>query len=132
MPEDDDSFVGRGIAFPVRLSDQSRLAMVSNDANIRRSIRLILFTAPGERLMRPDFGCEIHLLIFAPANNETAILAERYVTEALTRWEPRIELVSVQIDFGQIELGEMFINIVYKIKNQADERSLVMPYYLIP
>jgi phage baseplate assembly protein W len=127
-----NSTIGRGLAFPIRLSDQDRLAMVQDDANIRRSIRLIIFTVPGERVMRPDFGCEIHSLIFDPANDQTATLAERYVTEALTRWEPRIDLITVQVEMGQTEVGEMFINIEYRIKNEHDLRSLVYPYYLLP
>jgi hypothetical protein len=106
--------------------------MVSDDANIKRSIRLIVFTVPGERVMRPNFGCEIHSLIFHPCNDQTAALAERYVSEALQAWEPRIDVVAVTVDFGAMELGEMFVNIQYKIKDKHDIRSFVLPYYTIP
>ena len=127
-----DNVVGRGLAFPLHLTDQSKLAMVSDDANIRRSIRLIVFTVPGERLMRPTFGCEIHSRIFHPCNDQTAALAERYVSEALQSWEPRIDVVTVLVEFGATELGEMFVNIQYRIKDSHDIRSLVLPYYIIP
>ena len=82
--------------------------------------------------MRPDFGCEIHSLIFWPANDHTAGIAERYVKEALGRWEPRIILQRVTVTPGGTKLGELFIEIVYQIKGQHDQRSLVYPYYLTP
>lgn len=124
--------IGRGLAFPLHLNDQSHLATVADDANIRRSIRLILFTVPGERLMRPDFGCEIHSLIFHPCNDQTAATAERYVREALQMWEPRIEVIDVAVSFENVEIGEMIINISYRHKQQHDLRSLVVPYYILP
>ena len=71
------NFVGKGLAFPLRLSDRDRLSMVDNEAEIRQSIQIIIMTVPGERVMRPEFGCEIHNLIFHPANWQTANEAER-------------------------------------------------------
>lgn len=127
-----DDIVGRGLAFPLHLTDQSRLAMVSGDANIQRAIRMILFTAPGERVMRPDFGCEIHSLLFHPCNDQTAALAERYVRDALFQWEPRIELIAVNVTFGNTEIGEMLIHIEYLVKDLHDPRSMVLPFYLLP
>lgn len=126
------SITGRGLSFPLRLSDRDRIAMVEADADIRQAIRIIVFTVPGERVMRPDFGCEIHSLIFAPANDQTALLAERYVREALLRWEPRIDLEQVRVTPGATELGELFIDLRYKVKGEYDPRSLVFPYYLSP
>ena len=124
--------LGRRIAFPMQLDNRNKLAMVDGDASIRQSLYLIIYTIPGERVMRPDFGCEIHSLIFDPANAETAILARRYVTDAITRWEPRIELVEVDVTPGNLDLGELFIRINYKHKDKPDVRSLVYPYYLNP
>lgn len=126
------SILGRGVAFPPRLSDRNRLAMVEADAAIRRAIYLIIFTVPGERVMRPTFGCKIHELIFDPANEETAIVAERYVREAIQRWEPRIDLIEVDVVPGGAKLGELLINLVYKHKERPDRRMLVFPYYLNP
>ena len=124
--------LGRGLAFPPRLSDRNRLAMVDGDAAIRRSIYLIIHTVPGERVMRPDFGCQIHELIFDPANAETAAVAERYVREALNRWEPRIDITEIDVIPSSGDRGELLINISYKPKDQPDERILVYPYYLTP
>jgi Bacteriophage baseplate protein W len=126
------SITGRGWAFPPKLSDRDRISMVQDDADIRRSIYIIIGTVPGERVMRPDFGCEIHSLIFSPANEQTAAVAERFVKEALGRWEPRIRLQDVKAHAGNPEIGELMIDITYQLKDQHDVRSLVYPFYLLP
>jgi phage baseplate assembly protein W len=127
-----NDFVGRRIAFPLHLGDRNQLATASSDLAIRQSIYVIVMTVPGERVMRPQFGCEIHSLIFAPANHHTAYVAERYVREALERWEPRIILKTVTVTPGNTEQGELFVHVEYEIKGQPDPRSLVFPYYLLP
>jgi phage baseplate assembly protein W len=126
------SITGRGWAFPPYLDDRNRIAMAEDDVDIRQAIFIILNTVPGERVMRPDFGCQIHELIFAPANEQTAATAERYVTEALNRWEPRIRLQHVSATPSPDGHGSLWIEIVYEIKQQHDVRSLVYPFYLIP
>ena len=124
--------VGRGWAFPPRLNDRNRMSTVGDDADVRRAIYIVVNTVPGERVMRPTFGCEIHSLIFWPANDQTAAIAERYVREALEHWEPRINVMQVRVTPGATELGELFIEIAYQLKGQHDPRSLVFPYYLTP
>lgn len=126
------NIIGRGWAFPPRLNDRDRIATVQDDTDIRQAIYIIIFTVPGERVMRPDFGCQIHDLIFDPANEHTAAVAERYVREAINRWEPRIDLVSVRVIPGGTEHGELIIHIDYRAKEQHDTRSLVFPFYLLP
>ena len=126
------SLVGRGWAFPPRLNDRNRVTTVSDDADIRRSMYIIINTVPGERVMRPDFGCKIHSLIFWPANDHTASTAERYVKEALGRWEPRAIIKDIRVTPGAADLGELLIEIAYEIKGQYDPHSLVFPYYLKP
>jgi hypothetical protein len=125
-------FVGRGWSFPPRLNDRNRMSVVAYDADIRQAIYIIIMTVPGERVMRPDFGCLIHELIFAPANDQTAAVAERYVREAITRWEPRIVLQELKVTPGGGARPELLIDIKYQIKGQHDVRSLVFPYYLTP
>lgn len=127
-----DDIVGRGWAFPPHLSDQDRIALVQGDNEIKQSIYIIIGTVPGERVMRPDFGCKIHDLIFWPANDQTAAIAERYVTEALNRWEPRIRLERITVTAGQTEYGELFIELVYEIKSRNERNNLVYPFYLMP
>jgi len=127
-----NSIIGSRVSFPPRLSDRNQLGQVEDDAAIRQSIYIIINTVPGERVMRPEFGCEIHSLIFWPANYQTAALAERYVREALERWEPRIILRVVDVTPGGSAYGELFIRLEYELKGQHDPRSLVFPYYLHP
>jgi uncharacterized protein len=125
-------FLGRGWAFPPRLDNRSQISLVQAGTDIEQAIRIILHTAPGERVMHPDFGCNIHDLIFWPANDQTAAIIERHVREALTRWEPRIRVLDVRAVPGNAELGQMLIEISYEIKQTHDTRSLVYPFYLNP
>ena len=124
--------IGNRVVFPFRLGDRNQIGMASDDLAIRQSIFVIINTVPGERVMRPDFGCEIHSLIFWPANHQTAAIAERYVREALLRWEPRIDVQEVEITFGVAERGELLIKVLYSLKGEHDPRSLVYPFYLLP
>lgn len=126
-----NDLVGSRVTFPFRLGDRNQIGMVTDDLAIRQSIYVIIHTVPGERVMRPEFGCEIHSLIFSPANYQTAAIAERYVREALTRWEPRIDLNEVEATPGTADRGELFIKVSYSLKGEHDPRSLVLPYYLM-
>jgi phage baseplate assembly protein W len=126
------SVVGKGWAFPPKLGDRDMMRMTEDDADIRQAIRIILGTALGERVMRPDFGCRIHELIFWPANQETANIAERYVREALLRWEPRIRIESITVTPGGARYGELIVEISYEIKSRHDKHSMVYPFFLTP
>jgi hypothetical protein len=125
-----NEIIGRRWSYPPRLGDRNQVSLSQDDMAIREAIFIIINTVPGERVMRPDFGCEIHSLIFWPANDQTGAIAERYVREALERWEPRIEIKDITVVPGNTELGELIINISYRIKGYHDIRSLVYPYYL--
>lgn len=129
-----NDIVGRQVSFPLRLSDRNEVAIVGGDTAIRQSIYLIIHTVPGERVMRPQFGCHIHELIFAPANYDTAILAARYVREALEIWEPRIDLMAVDAEpqVTTTGAGSLMITISYRIKGGTDVRDLIYPYFLEP
>lgn len=124
--------VGKGWAFPPKIGERDMMRMAEDDTDIRQAIRIILGTAPGERVMRPDFGCRIHELIFWPANQETADIAERYVREALLRWEPRIRLEAVTVTPGGAQYGQLMVEIVYEIKARNDKHNMVYPFYLTP
>ncbi|HHE72823.1 MAG TPA: phage baseplate protein, partial [Chloroflexi bacterium] len=86
----------------------------------------------GERVMRPTFGCRLQDLVFAPNNSQTAAQARRYVEEALGMWEPRINLVKVDVQQDPDAANCLVIRIQYEIKTTHDRRSLVYPFYLIP
>jgi len=123
--------LGTGWSFPLKIDSRGGIALSKNEGGIEDSIRVILETAKGERRMRPNFGCDIHTLIFAPNNATTWGLASHYVEEALTFWEPRIELVSVDTRSNPDDPAQMLINITYRIKATNDTRNIVYPFYLM-
>jgi len=125
-------FVGSGWAFPIRTDHTGGIALVSDDREIEESIRLILATAPGERPMRPEFGCAVHDYVFAPADATTAGDIAYAVRVALNRWEPRINLEEVLVRFDAVENGVLYIDIAYSIRGTNDPRNLVFPFYVIP
>lgn len=126
-------FVGTGLAFPVRTDATGSLALVSGHADLRESIRLILGTAYGERPMRPEFGCGIHDLVFAPADGRTAGRAAYEVRASLERWEPRIKVVDVDVTFDDPGFpGAMVIAVTYAVRGTNDPRNLVFPFYTLP
>jgi phage baseplate assembly protein W len=125
-------FIGAGWAFPLRTDRTGSIALVTREQEIEESIRLILATAPGERPMRPEFGCAIHDFVFAPADAATAGQIGYEVRAALDRWEPRIDLVDVQVRFDAVEQGTLYIHVQYTIRGTNDPRNLVFPFYVIP
>jgi uncharacterized protein len=127
-----DQFVGRGWAFPLRTDATGGIALVSREREIEEAIRLILGTSPGERPMRPEFGCRIHDFAFASADGTTASAIEAEVRRALRRWEPRITLDDVVVSFDPRETSTLYIDVRYAIRNTNDRRNLVFPFYLIP
>lgn len=127
-----EEFIGRGISFPLRTTASGMLATVGQDQELREAMRLILATAKGERPMRPEFGCGIHDLIFAPANSTTAGLVAQEVRRSLSRWEPRVEVDDVTIRYDEANTALMYVGITYKVKGGNDPRNLVFPFYTIP
>lgn len=126
-------FVGAGWAFfPMRTDVTGSIALVTREQEIEESIRLILATAPGERPMRPDFGCAIHDFVFAPADAATAGQIAFEVRGALDRWEPRAEILDVRVSFDTVDDGTLHIEITYAIRGTNDPRNLVFPFYVIP
>jgi phage baseplate assembly protein W len=126
------SFVGRGIAFPMRVDATGSIALVSGVADIEKSMRIIIGTAPGERPMRPEFGCRIWELLFEPINTNTLGMMESVVEDALRRWEPRVEIQAVTADPVNPGSGEVAISVEYVIASTNESRNLVYPFYTIP
>lgn len=124
--------IGRGWHFPPRLDQRGTIALTGDEDEIRQAIQIILSTAPGQRVMRPDFGCRIRELVFAPNNEATAGLAARYVGEALAQWEPRIRLERVEAVADTENENRLLIFVDYTIVATHSNRSLVYPFYLIP
>ena len=125
-------FVGHGWAFPVHADATGRIALTSDEREIEESIRLILATAPGERPMRPEFGCAVHEFVFAPADASTAGAIGAAVRAALRYWEPRIEVGDVTVSLEGAGEGVLYIDVGYSILGTNDPRNLVFPFYVIP
>ncbi|MFC4555535.1 GPW/gp25 family protein [Georgenia faecalis] len=125
-------FIGAGWAFPLRADQTGRIALVTQEREIEESIRLILATSPGERPMRPEFGCAVHDYVFAPADASTAGDIAYAVRVSLERWEPRIDLHGVTVRFDAVDEGVLLIDVAYSVRGTNDPRNLVFPFYVIP
>lgn len=125
-------YLGVGWAFPVGVDARGRIALARQERDIEEAIRIILLTPKGQRVMRPEFGCQIHDLIFAPNDATTAGLATYYVEQALGMWEPRIRVQEVNARPDRDDPGRLLIDVDYEVKATHDRRSLVFPFYRIP
>jgi phage baseplate assembly protein W len=126
-----EQFIGRGWAFPLRTDATGSIALVGREREIDESIRLILGTTPGERPMRPEFGCGVADEVFAGADATTAGRIAYEVRRSLDRWEPRVDVVDVAISFDGDD-STIYIDVRYVIRGTNDPRNLVFPFYLIP
>ena len=125
-------FIGRGISFPMRVDQSGAIALTSGANDIDASLRMVLITAPGERLMRPKFGCRIWDLLFEPINANTIGLMAEAVRDAVSQWEPRVHLEDVEIEPDPRDNARVLINLRYRVRTTNDRRNLVYPFYVIP
>jgi phage baseplate assembly protein W len=124
--------IGNGVAFPLRIDQRGELALSSGDEDVREAIRLILGTAPGERAMRPEFGCGIHDYTFESIDAHTLGRIEQEVRDALDRWEPRIDVLEIDPDLSRAADGVLLLEITYRLRSMNDVRNLIYPFYVIP
>jgi len=124
-------FLGVGWKYPVKVDERGDIARSSKEEDIQEAIQIILGTARGERIMRPDFGCGIHDLVFAPNNASTAGLARFCVEEALVRWEPRIDIESIEVQADPAQPELLLISISYRVRSTDSRFNLVYPFYLM-
>ncbi|MEX1020458.1 MAG: GPW/gp25 family protein [Litorilinea sp.] len=127
----DKEFIGQGLAFPLQVNSQGQVALVTGASDIEQAIGIILGTIPGERVMRPEFGCRAWELVFAPNNAETRSLLTLYVRSALDFWEPRIQLEEVEVSTDPNDDATLLVDIRYEIKATHDRRSIVYPFYIM-
>lgn len=123
-------FLGRGWAMPVGLDPRTgRLAVAEYEEDIRQAILIILETAPGERLMRPDFGCGIHELVFGVVDSTTLQRVRSVVEEALREFEPRIDVLEVSPDADGAADGMLRVEVEYRVRKTNQTGNLVYPFY---
>jgi phage baseplate assembly protein W len=122
-------FLGKGWQFPVAVDDRGELEVAAYEESVRQSIWLILGTAKGERVMRPDFGCGIYEMVFEVNSSTTAAEAAEAVRDALLSFEPRIDVLDIEVSPG--EDGEvLYISIDYQVRATNTVFNLVYPFYL--
>lgn len=128
----DPRFIGRGFRFPMGVDHRGSLALTTGAEDLDSSIRVVVSTAPGERVMRPAFGCRIWDLLFEPVNANTLGYMAQAVREAVAQWEPRVETESVDVVPDARDSGLVNIHVTYRVKSTNDRRNLVYPFYVIP
>ena len=126
------ALLGRGISFPMRVDQSGAIAMTVGASDIESSIKMILTTAPGERVMRPFFGCRIWELLFEPINANTLGLMAEAVRDAVSQWEPRVTLEDVNVEPDPASPARVQIDLQYRVRTTNDRRNLVFPFYVIP
>jgi phage baseplate assembly protein W len=129
LVEPKKAFLGQGWAFPLG-SAAGETALRSGDELIDQSIRLILGTNPGERVMRPDFGAGLRAFVFEPISATTLEALRKRVEEALIDWEPRIDVERVIVTADPAEPGKVVIDVSYRVRASNTHRNLVYPFYL--
>lgn len=127
MPED---FLGKGWAYPVRPNHRGDVELSEADDDITESIRIILGTAKGERVMRPEFGCDIHDHVYSSATPATLNVIETSVQEALVRWEPRIDIEDVEAYTDEDDPNRILINIEYRVRTTNALANMVYPFHI--
>jgi phage baseplate assembly protein W len=126
------SFVGRGFSFPMGVNTDGGIRMTRGPEDLDASMRVILSTAPGERLMRPQFGCRIWDLIFEPVNFNTLGQMAEAAGEAIAQWEPRVDVLGIECVPDSLDPYLVNIDITYRVRATNDRRNLVYPFYVIP
>jgi uncharacterized protein len=129
LTNEPQKYLGTGLSFPLQTNVQGGLKLSAEAQKVKESIWLILRTDLGERVYRPDFGCRLSELAFAPLNNDTLLRIRLYVIEALQTWEPRIEVDEVRADPDTAGRVDIIVN--YRLKSCPDPYSFVYPFYLV-
>jgi phage baseplate assembly protein W len=124
------SFLGQGWKFPISLNDLNKIEISEYEQNIKESIMIILGTRKNERVMRPDFGCGIHDFVFEVISSSRIGHMETSITDALTRFEPRIELLDVDISIDKSSNGVLIIKISYMVIKTNNRFNIVYPFYI--
>jgi len=125
-------FVGRGWAFPAAVGPTGEIALVGGDAALVQAMRLILSTYPGERAMRPEFGCRLRDFVFRGRDSTTAGELADEVRRSLLRWEPRVDVEQVDVVLAEDDEDLVYLDVRYRLKTTNDRRNLVFPFYTIP
>jgi phage baseplate assembly protein W len=128
----DATFVGRGFSWPLEVDHTGSIRLTDSAEDIDRSMHIVLMTAPGERVMRPRFGCDIWDLLFEPVTENLLGLIAAAVYDALGQWEPRVEVDEVTPVPDADDPTLIRIGVAYRVRSTNSPRNLVFPFYVIP
>src|SRR3954469_13359478 len=124
--------LGSGLAFPLGVDPRGAVALARGEDDIGQAIALILGTAPGEREMRPEFGCAVHDLVFDTIDAQMIGKREIAIRNALVRVEPRLHGLALEFDLANVDDGQLAITITYTVRATNNQRILAYPFYVIP
>jgi Bacteriophage baseplate protein W len=130
VAEREPAFLGRGWAFPVVGGRDGGVALVEGADGIEQAIQIILGTSPGERVMRPEFGCGIWELVMEANTAQLHGRVQARVREALVRWEPRIDVLDVHVESPEEEKHVLLIRLDYRVRANNTFYNLVYPFFL--
>lgn len=126
------SFLGSGWSFPPQfLDDTQGIKMSHDDQDIREGLFILLSTLPGERLMNPEFGCDLHSQAFQSINSTTVNKIKDLIATAILYFEPRITILDINIDAAEQLQGKIDIYLSYEVKGVNSRRNMVYPFYLV-
>lgn len=123
------AFLGKGLGFPFEVNKNGTVMFSAYEKSVEEAIFIVLSTKVGERMMNPEFGCQIHELMFEENTPETRALAEHYVKKSLQKWENRIILREVKV--SSVNLNQLVVEIAYQLKDTNSFYNYVYPFYLI-
>ena len=126
----ENEIIGRGLPFPMRPGSDGKLHYLGGAEKVKQSIWLILSTAPGERVMLPDYGCGIYDLVFEANTASLRSSVQAHVHEALIRWEPRIDILDVRVEAGLEAGNQLLIRIDYRVRANNSIFNLVYPFFI--
>ncbi len=124
--------LGCGLVFPLGVDQRGAISLAQGETDVEQAIGIILATAPGERPMRPEFGCTVHDHVFDVLDAAAFGSIENAVREAIERWEPRASVLAVDFDLERQSEGCLGIVLTYEIPDVPGVRNLVHPFYVIP
>jgi uncharacterized protein len=120
--------LGSGLAFPLAVDHRGGIALAHGEDDVEQAIKLILGTSPGERPMRPEFGCALNELVFDTIDAEMVGKIDSAVRVALDRWEPRVDVEGIDFDLSRIDQGTLLIDIAYRVRATSRAHNLLYPF----
>jgi phage baseplate assembly protein W len=126
-----NAFLGRGWKFPIQVDETTgRIMMSEFEEDIAESIRIIIGTTKGERVMRPSFGSGIHKFLFGLTDSTTISMLKSEVKESIIEWEARVGDIEVDAELDRNQSGKLLVTITYRVRSTNNMHNLVFPFYI--